>query len=166
MIARPVAESESLLAHWMGPTDANGTGNIHGGAIMRLVDEVAGVAAVKFCRGRVVTVSMDRMDFLVPVHVMDVVTFKATVNASWNTSMEIGVRVESENPSTGEVRHSNTAYLSFVALDAHGRPGPVPEAVAETPEQHRRMREAQQRRASRLALREALLAHRREAGEL
>ncbi|MGH2909197.1 MAG: acyl-CoA thioesterase, partial [Solirubrobacteraceae bacterium] len=112
MITRPVAESESLLAHWMGPTDVNGTGNIHGGTIMRLVDEAAGVAAVKFCRSRVVTVSMDRMDFLVPVHVMDVVTFKATVNASWNTSMEIGVRVESENPSTGEVRHSNTAYLT------------------------------------------------------
>ena len=166
MIARPVAESESLLAHWMGPTDANGTGNIHGGAIMRLVDEVAGVAAVKFCRGPVVTVSMDRMDFLVPVHVMDVVTFKATVNASWNTSMEIGVRVESEDPSSGEVRHSNTAYLTYVALDGDGRPRPVPTAVAQTPEQERRMREAQQRRASRLALREALLAHRRAAGEL
>jgi acyl-CoA hydrolase len=166
MIARPVTESESLLAHWMGPTDANGTGNIHGGTIMRLVDEVAGVAAVKFCRGRVVTVSMDRMDFLVPVHVMDVVTFKATVNASWNTSMEIGVRVESENPTTGEVRHSNTAYLTFVALDEEGRPCPVPRAMAETPEQQRRMREAQRRRASRLALREQLLAHRRETGEI
>ena len=150
----------------MGPTDANGTGNIHGGAIMRLVDEVAGVAAVKFCRGRVVTVSMDRMDFLVPVHVMDVVTFKATVNASWNTSMEIGVRVESEQPSTGEVRHSNTAYLTYVALDEHGRPSPVPRAIAETPEQQRRMRDAQERRANRLALREALLAHRRELGEI
>jgi acyl-CoA hydrolase len=113
-----------------------------------------------------VTVSMDRMDFLVPVHVMDVVTFKATVNASWNTSMEIGVRVESENPTTGEVRHSNTAYLTFVALDEEGRPCPVPRAMAETPEQQRRMREAQQRRASRLALREQLLAHRRETGEI
>lgn len=164
MISRPVAESASLLAHWMGPTDANGTGNIHGGTIMRLVDEAAGVAAVKFCRGRVVTVSMDRMDFLVPVYVMDVVTFKATVNASWNTSMEIGVRVESEDPSTGEVRHSNTAYLTYVALDEHGRPRPVPRAVAETPVQERRMREAQQRRASRLALREELLAHRRGSG--
>src|SRR5579875_1879683 len=166
MSTRSVAHSQALLAHWMGPTDANGTGNIHGGTIMRLVDEAAGVSAVKFCRGRVVTVSMDRMDFLVPVFVMDVVTFKATVNASWHTSMEIGVRVESENPSTGEVRHSSTAYLTFVALDEHGRPCPVPAAIAETPEQERRMREAQQRRASRLALREALVAHRREAGEL
>jgi acyl-CoA hydrolase len=163
---RPVEESEALLAHWMGPTDANGTGNIHGGTIMRLVDEVAGVAAVKFCRGRVVTVSMDRMDFLVPVYVGDLVTFKATVNAAWHTSMEIGVRVEAEDLRSGEVRHSNTAYLTFVALGDDGRPVAVPGAEAATAEQRRRMREAQQRRASRLALREALLAHREAAGEL
>jgi acyl-CoA hydrolase len=159
--ARPIAESRALLAHWMGPTDANGSGNIHGGTIMRLVDEVAGVAAVKFCRSKVVTVSMDRMDFLVPVYVGDLVTFKATVNASWSTSMEIGVRVEAENLVTGEVRHCNTAYLTFVALDEHGRPAPGPEAFAEDDLQERRMREAQQRRSSRLALRQALLAHRR-----
>jgi acyl-CoA hydrolase len=162
---RPVAESQALLAHWMGPTDANGAGNIHGGSIMRLVDEVAGVAAVKFCRSKVVTASMDRMDFLVPVFVGDVVTFKASVNASWTTSMEIGVRVEAENPASGEVRHSNTAYLTFVALDERGRPAPVPQAQAQDPVQERRMREAQQRRARRLALREAVLAHRRAAGD-
>lgn len=165
MEPRPVAESQALLAHWMGPVDANGSGNIHGGTIMRLVDEVAGVAAVKFSRGPVVTVSMDRMDFLVPVYVGDVVTFKATVNASWRTSMEVGVRVDAENPRTGEIRHSNTAYLTFVALDAEGRPTPVPPAQAEDPAQERRMREAQHRRSSRLALREALLAHREAAGE-
>ena len=165
MSTRPIAESRALLAHWMGPTDANGGGNIHGGAIMRLVDEVAGVAAVKFCRSKVVTVSMDRMDFLVPVYVGDLVTFKATVNASWSTSMEIGVRVEAENLVTGKTRHSNTAYLTFVALDEHGRPAPVPEALSEDALQERRMREAQHRRSSRLALRETLLAHRQAAGE-
>ena len=165
MSTRPVAESRALLAHWMGPTDANGAGNIHGGAIMRLVDEVAGVAAVKFCRAKVVTVSMDRMDFLVPVYVGDLVSFKATVNASWSTSMEIGVRVEAEDLIAGEIRHSNTAYLTFVALDEHGHPSRVPSAIAEDPVQERRMREAQQRRSSRLALRQALLAHRRAAGE-
>jgi acyl-CoA hydrolase len=165
MDPRPVNESRALLAHWMGPTDANGTGNIHGGTIMRLVDEVAGVAAVKFSRGRVVTASMDRMDFLVPVYIGDVVTFMASVNASWNTSMEIGVRVEAENPATGEIRHCNTAYLTYVGLDEHGRPAPVPRALADGPEQERRMREAQQRRSNRLALREALLAHRHAAGE-
>lgn len=166
MEPRDVVESEALLAHWMGPGDANATGNIHGGTIMRLVDEVAGIAAVKFCGGRVVTVSMDRMDFLVPVYVGDVVTFKATVNAAWNTSMEIGVRVVAENPATGEVRHSNTAYLTFVTLDEHGRPTRVPPARARGAEQQRRMREAQHRRSSRLTLREELLAHRRAAGEL
>jgi acyl-CoA hydrolase len=163
--ARPVAESQALLAHWMGPTDANGGGNIHGGTIMRLVDEVAGVAAVKFCRSKVVTVSMDRMDFLVPIYVADLVSFHATVNASWSTSMEIGVRVEAENLITGEVRHSNTAYLTFVALDEHGRPAPVPQALAEDALQERRMHEAQHRRSSRLALRQTLLTHRLASGD-
>jgi acyl-CoA hydrolase len=160
MQARTVTESQALLAHSMGPMDANANGNIHGGTIMKLVDEVAGIAAVKFCRAKVVTVSMDRMDFLVPVYVGDLVTFKATVNAAWNTSMEIGVRVESEDVRTGDVRHSNTAYLTYVSIDDHGRPIAVPEALAETPLQERRMREAQQRRANRLALRESLLNHR------
>ena len=160
MHPRPVAKSETLLAHWMGPTDANAAGNIHGGTIMRLVDEAAGVAAVKFCRGRVITASMDRMDFLVPIAVGDVVTFKAMVNAAWNTSMEIGVRVDAENPWSGATRHSNTAYLTYVALDEHGRPKPVPSAEAQSPEQERRMREAQHRRESRLALRQRLLEHR------
>jgi acyl-CoA hydrolase len=165
MQARTVTDSQALLAHWMGPMDANGGGNIHGGIIMKLVDEVAGIAAIKFCRAKVVTVSMDRMDFLVPVHVGDLVTFKATVNAAWNSSMEIGVRVESEDVRAGEVRHSNTAYLTYVSIDDDGRPIPVPQARAETPLQERRMREAQHRRANRLALRETLLAHRAaEAG--
>ena len=160
MQARPVTESQSLLAHSMGPMDANNNGNIHGGTIMKLVDEVAGIAAVKFCRAKVVTVSMDRMDFLVPVYVGDVVTFKATVNAAWNTSMEVGVRVEAEDLPTGELRHTNTAYLTYVSIDDHGRPIRVPEARADTPLQERRMREAQVRRTHRLALRESLLARR------
>ena len=166
MDARPVAESRALLAHWMGPVDANPAGNIHGGTIMRLVDEVAGVAAMKFCRGRVITASMDRMDFLVPIYVADVVSFRATVNASWTTSMEIGVRVEAEDPRTGEIRHTNSAYLTYVALDEHGRPTPVPRALAQDAEGERRMREAQVRRESRLGLRDALLDRRRAAGEL
>ena len=165
MQARPVAQSQALLAHWMGPMDANPAGNVHGGTIMRLVDEAAGVAAVKFCGGRVITASMDRMDFLVPIRIGHVVSFKATVNAAWNTSMEVGVRVEAENPASGEIRHTNTAYLTFVGLDADGRPAPVPPASVAGPEQERRMHEAQQRRAGRLALREAELAHRRATGE-
>ncbi len=164
MESRPVADTQALLAHLMGPNDASGSGNIHGGTVMKLVDEVAGVAALRFARRRVVTASMDRMDFLVPLHVDDLVGFKAMVNASWTTSMEIGVRVEAENPMTGEIRHSNTAYLTYVALDDEGRPAPVPTALAQTPVQERRMREAQARRRNRLAEREELLAHRTARG--
>jgi acyl-CoA hydrolase len=164
MEPKPVAESQVLLAHWMGPTDANGSGNIHGGVIMKLVDEAAGLAAVKHSRQQVVTAGMDRMAFLVPLFVGDLVTLKATVNAAWRTSMEIGVRVEAENPRSGEVRHSNTAYMTFVALDEHGRPATVPPALAETPTEQRRMGEAELRRTNRLAER-AELARRAEEGD-
>jgi acyl-CoA hydrolase len=108
----------------------------------------------------VVTVGMDRMVFRVPIYVGELVTFKATVNAAWRTSMEIGVRVEAENPLTGERRHTNTAYLTMVALDSEGRPAPVPTAIASSPDEQRRQREAGLRRANRLAEREQILAHR------
>jgi acyl-CoA hydrolase len=160
MDPKPVAGSSALLAHWMGPTDANGAGNIHGGVIMKLVDEVAGLTAIKHARQRVVTVGMDRMDFLVPISVGELVTFKAMVNAAWTTSMEIGVRVEAENPMSGEVRHTNTAYLTYVALDAENRPAPVPPARAESPVQRHRMSEAQLRRRNRLAERAEIVARR------
>jgi acyl-CoA hydrolase len=142
----------------MGLTDANGVGNIHGGTIMKLVDEAAGLAAMKYSRRRVVTVSMDRMDFLVPIAVGELVTFRATVNCAWRTSMEVGVRVEAERPITGEVRHTNTAYLTMVAVDDDGRPTPVPSPVATGDEEQRRMRQAGLRRSNRLAEREQMLA--------
>jgi acyl-CoA hydrolase len=149
-----------VLVHWMGVTDANSAGNIHGGTIMKLADEASGIAAVKYSRQRVVTAGMDRMDFLVPIYVGELVTFKATVNAAWRTSMEVGVRVEAENPLTGERRHTNTAYLTMVALDVDGRPAPVPPPLVTTPAQQRRQREAEMRRANRLAERQQILAHR------
>jgi acyl-CoA hydrolase len=160
MQPKSVTESQALLAHWMGPSDANGSGNIHGGTILKLIDEVAGVAALKHCRRRIVTVGMDRVTFIVPLFVGEIVTFKASVNAAWHSSMEIGIRVEAENPVTGEIRHSNTAYATFVALDDDNRPTPVPPLRAETTHQERRMREAQIRRSNRLAEREAILARR------
>src|SRR6202453_4261057 len=92
MDARPVAESSATLAHWMGPLDANGAGFVHGGTVMKLCDAAAGLAAVKHSRTRVVTAGMDRMTFRVPIHVGELVTFQASVNAVWNTSMEVGVR--------------------------------------------------------------------------
>lgn len=160
MEPKAVSESSSVLAHWMGVTDANSAGNIHGGTIMKLADEAAGLAAIKYARQRVVTVGIDRMVFLVPIYVGELVTFHATVNAAWRTSMEVGVRVEAENPLTGVKRHTNTAYLTMVALDADGQPAAVPPPHALSAEERRRLREADLRRRNRLAEREQLLAHR------
>src|SRR4051812_40854124 len=124
----------------MGVMHANTAGYVHGGAIMRLCDEVAGIAAVRHSGRRVVTAAMDRLTFLHPVFVGNLVTVRATVNAAWRTSMEVGVRVESEVVSTGERLHSSTAYLTMVALDDDGRPSPVPGIECETDEERRRER--------------------------
>jgi acyl-CoA hydrolase len=96
MDAKAAADSRAEITQLMGVTDANNRGNIHGGTIMKLADEAAALAAIKHSRQRVVTVGMDRMDFLVPIYVGELVTFRATVNAAWRTSMEVGVRVEAE----------------------------------------------------------------------
>lgn len=144
----------------MGVGDANSAGNIHGGTVMKLADEAAGLVAIKHSRRRVVTAGMDRMTFLVPIRVGELVTFSAMLNAAWRTSMEVGVRVEAENPRTGELRHTNTAYLTMVALNDEGDPTPVPPLLASTPAELRRMREAGLRRANRLAERAEILAHR------
>jgi acyl-CoA hydrolase len=135
----------------MGIAEANLGGNVHGGVIMHLCDEVAGIAAVRHSGRRVVTAAMDRMTFRHPVFVGQLVTVKATVNAAWRTSMEVGVRVESENVRSGEVLHTSTAYLTMVALDDDGNPTEVPPLDPETPDEVRRAREAQLRRDNRLA---------------
>jgi acyl-CoA hydrolase len=160
MDAKPVSESCAVLTHWMGVTDANSAGNIHGGTIMKLADECAALAAIRHARQRVVTVGMDRMDFLVPIVVGDLVTFKATVNGAWRSSMEVGVRVEAEDPHSGALRHTNTAYLTMVALDEAGRPTSVAPLVATAPVERRRMAEAELRRANRLAERAEIVARR------
>lgn len=153
---RRVSESLAELVRWMGITDANSAGYVHGGAVMRLCDEAAGIAAIKHSRRRVVTAAMDRMTFLEPVHVGELLTFRASVNAAWRTSMEIGVRVEAEQVMTGERRHTNTAYLTMVALDDAGRPTAIPGLVVETDDQRRRESEAQVRRRNRLAERDEI----------
>ena len=165
MDPKPVAESSSQLVRWMGLMDANSTGNVHGGTVMKLADEAAALAAIKHSRRRVVTAGMDRMAFLYPIRVGELVTLSATVNAAWRTSMEVGVRVDAENPLTGEARHTNTAYLTMVALDDEGNPAPVPPLAATTPTEQRRMREAELRRANRLAERADILAHRQQSGD-
>lgn len=165
MDGKLASESTTVLARLMGIGDANSAGNVHGGTVMKLADEAAGLAAIKHSRRRVVTAGMDRMAFLVPIGIGELVTFTATVNAAWRTSMEVGVRVQSENPRTGEVRHTNTAYLTMVALDDDGEPAPVPPVIAGTPTEQRRMREAELRRANRLAERAEILAHRERERE-
>ena len=140
----------------MGIAEANIGGNVHGGVIMHLCDEVAGIAAVRHSGRRVVTAAMDRMTFRHPVFVGQLLTVKATVNAAWRTSMEVGVRVESENVRSGEVLHTSTAYLTMVALDDDGNPTEVPPVEAGTPDETRRAREAQLRRDTRLAERQRI----------
>jgi acyl-CoA hydrolase len=160
MEAKPASASRSAIVRWMGIGDANLAGLVHGGVVMRLCDEAAGVAAVRHCGGRVVTAAMDRMTFVEPVMIGELLTCSASVNAVWHTSMEVGVRVEAENPRTGEKRHTSTAYLTMVALDDEGRPTPVPSLVADGEVEGRRQREAELRRRNRLAERDQILSHR------
>jgi acyl-CoA hydrolase len=160
------SESETVLAHWMGITDANGSLNIHGGTIMKLCDEAAGLAAIRHCSHRIVTVGVDRMTFMTPVAIGEFVTFRAKVNAAWRTSMEVGVRVEAEDPRVQERRHTTSAYLTMVCLDDDGRPHAVPPLVPETDVELRRNREAELRRANRLAERDEIERTRGESPPL
>ncbi|MBI2080982.1 MAG: acyl-CoA thioesterase [candidate division NC10 bacterium] len=139
----------------MNPADANPLGSVHGGVILRLVDEAGGVAAARHARRPAVTVAMDGMTFRSPVPIGSLVTFKASVNYAGTTSMEVGVRVETEDLLTGEIRHTATAYLVYVALDPAGKPCPVPRLIPETDEDARRMATAQARMAARLKQRKA-----------
>ena len=154
---RPASASRSELIRWMSIQDANSAGFVHGGTVMRMCDEAAGIASIRHCGQRVVTAGMDRMTFTEPIHVGELLRCSASVNASWNTSMEVGVRVEAENAVTGEVRHTNTAYLTMVCVDEKGEPVPVPPLEVEGPEEERRQREAEVRRRNRLAERDQIL---------
>jgi acyl-CoA hydrolase len=158
--AKTPAGSRSILVRWMGIADANSAGFVHGGVVMRLCDEAAGIAAIRHSGCRVVTAAMDRMTFLLPVHIGELLTCSAMVNAAWRTSMEVGVRVEAESPWEGSKRHTSTAYLTMVALDDHGEPKPVPALEPQTDVERRRQREAELRRRNRLAERDGILRHR------
>jgi len=162
---RTVANSEVMLVQQMSQLEANLLGNIHGGVIMKLVDNAAGLAAMKHAGGPVVTASLDEMVFLEPVFVGDVVTVRASVNDVGHTSMEVGVRVDAENYLGTRKVHTSSAYLVYVALDGAGQPHPVPPLLAETPVQHQRQREAKLRREARLARNEAIRKARAERGE-
>lgn len=150
MEGKRIRESAIIMAQLMNPEDANPAGNVHGGAIMKLIDNAAGCAAARHARSNVVTASIDRLDFYNPVFVGDLVTIKASLNFVGNTSMELGVRVEAENLITGHIRHTASAYLTFVALDSNGRPSHLSPLIIETDEEKRRNQQAKDRRITRL----------------
>jgi uncharacterized protein (TIGR00369 family) len=151
-----VADSQVTLTQLMEVTDANIAGYVHGGVVMRLVDTAAGLAAIRHSGGLAVTVAIDEMTFLEPVHIGNLLVLLASVNAVGTTSMEVGVRVEAHDPVTGRMRHVNSAYLVFVAVDDDARPRPVPPLVAETDLERHRQHESTLRRAARLAHKEAV----------
>jgi acyl-CoA hydrolase len=153
---KKVSESATILVRLMMPNDANPAGNVFGGTILKLMDEVGSIVAFKHTRMNVVTASVDRMNFFAPVFVGNLITLKAAVNYVGNTSMEIGVRIEATDLRTGKTTHTGSCFLTYVALDSKGRPTPVPKIIPETPEEKRRYRQAIARRKLREAEREAL----------
>lgn len=153
MQAKKPEESRISMSYMMLPQDTNQYGRIHGGVILKYIDTTAGVVSSRHSRKNTVTVCLDRTDFLLPIFVGELVTFKANVNMVGKTSMEVGVRVEAENLTTGEVRHTNSAYLTMVALDENGKPTSVPPLLLENETDKRREREAQTRRKQRNKLR-------------
>lgn len=146
MKPKTAADSEVLMTHLVLPQDINPAGNLHGGVILKHIDITAGVVAKKHSRTNVVTASIDRMAFRQPAYVGELLTFKASLNHVGRSSMEIGVRVEAEDLKTGEIRHTNSAYLTFVALDENFKPTPVPPLELKTDITKRRHKEAEQRR--------------------
>jgi acyl-CoA hydrolase len=153
--AKTVKESQHESSELMMPQDANNLGHIFGGVILSLMDKTAAIAAFRHSRASVVTASIDRVDFREPIHLGDLVIMKASVNFVGRTSMEVGVRVEAEELLTGRRRHTNSCYLTFVAVDRAGRPIEVPALIPETPEEQRRYEAAKERRARRLEERQS-----------
>lgn len=151
LVPRPVRESQSEMVEVVLPNDANPLGNLLGGRLMHLIDVAGALACHRHARSYVVTASMDHLDFLAPVHIGDLLILQSSVNCAFNTSMEVGVKVWVENYITGTRRHVSSAYLTFVAVDRHGRKIPVPPVIAETPEEKRRYEDAGRRRAARKA---------------
>ena len=160
--ALPPSHARTSLSMLADTTHVNLLGNVHGGVVMRLVDSTAGAVAQRHSGGPAVTAAMDEMAFLEPVQVGDILRAVAQVNWAGRTSLEIGVRVESEpwNEAGSEPLHVASAYLVFVAIDDHGHPRPIPRLAPQTPDEVRREREAEIRRAHRLARRAEIEAGR------
>lgn len=143
---RPVRESQSQMAEVVLPNDANPLGNLLGGRLMHMIDIAGAMAAHRHSHSHVVTASMDHIDFLLPVHIGDLLILKSSVNRAFHTSMEVGVKCWVENYIAGTTRHVASAYLTFVAVDQHGRRHAVPEVIPESEEEKRRFEDAGRRR--------------------
>jgi len=148
--SKRISDTKVEIAQVMMPEHSNAAGNVHGGYILKLVDQAGAIVAARHTHGNVVTASLDRMDFISPVYVGNLVFAKASINYVANTSMEIGVRVEAECLRTGTHTHVGSAYLTFVALDKEDKPVKIPQIIPETEDEKRRYEEAKKRREFRL----------------
>ena len=149
--ARPVSASRTELLEFVLPQDANFLGTALGGRVMHFVDMAGAIAALRHCHAPVVTASIDHVDFRSPIQVGELMILKSSVNRTFHTSLEVGVKVFSEHPLTGERRHTTSAYLTFVALDDERKPNVVPPVLCETADDRRRYEQAVARRKARLA---------------
>jgi uncharacterized protein (TIGR00369 family) len=165
MNGKKVYESMVLMAQLMTPEDANPAGNVHGGVIMKLIDNAGGTVAARHARNNVVTASIDRLSFHKPVYIGNLITLKASLNSVGATSMEVGVRVEAEDLLTGEVSHTASAYLTYVALDSNSKPIKIPPLIVENIEQKRRFQEAGARRELRQLERQREAFHQEDEGK-
>jgi acyl-CoA hydrolase len=154
-ILKTVRESQHETSELMMPQHANNMGHVFGGVILSMMDKCGAIAAFRHSRAAVTTASIARVDFREPIHLGDLVIMKASVNYVGRTSMEVGVRVEAEDLMTGRHRHTNSCYLTFVAIDRNGRPVEVAGLKPESEEEQRRYAAAETRRRARLHEREA-----------
>lgn len=160
MTPRAVNLSQTTMTEMVLPQHTNALGSVFGGTVMSWVDIAAAICAQRHCGRQVVTASVDAMHFLAPIHLGWIVTIRASINDVHNTSCEVGVKVTSEDPLTGETHHTASAYLTFVALDSHGRPMRMPPLSFDTDEQKVRNAAAKLRREARLRLKQDLQARR------
>ena len=151
MDGKRINESQVTLSQVMNPEHVNVLGNVHGGVVMKLIDEAGGLCAARHARRPTVTVAVDSLEFLTPVHIGDLVTFDAHLTFVGRTSMEVEVCVEAEEILTGDRRLTNVAYVVYVALGNDGRPTEAPPLILETDDERRRWEQARQRRSERLA---------------
>lgn len=156
LVGKAPSASATHHEHLVRPQHTNAMGTLFGGEVMAWVDTVAAIAAMRHCEKPVVTASIDALHFLAPIRMGWIVNLDASVNFSGRTSVEVGVKVVAEDPIRGEKHHTASAYLTFVALDANGRPTPLPPVTPETPKEQERFEAAQERRKARLSLKDTL----------